>query len=510
MGRGLASWLLPLALLGALLGHASHGRADEDDALDRADPAAVAAAGLRALQAGDGETLATLTDWPAVRTALAGDAASAPDLAEVRRTVLAWHRHAAASKDTSDATPGAPQVEVTGDTATARFPAPLHTTLALRRADGVWSLAGWSSLPKALFRPSGDPRVRQHLAFLRACTRLPAVSEDGALEFDGEVLLHDTPMGTLWVGIDAVKDAGRPLWRIQEILRIDGLLEVRREGLFSATLYPVRGLRRERRAGRSEETVMRWHGDGTTLVVTEGKDARTTPFAGAALIGAGPLWLLGRHLPETGTTWLAPALYDDGDGPVELAACTLRIAPGDDRGDGTTVHVDGRAPLQLVFDRGVFRSAAYQYAAYRFALRPRGSETAEGAADPWTRDATTPALAAAQFLHAIQRWRLARAMELVAWERVVPADAEPAQKPAYMRSWMESRRMELRRDTAPLDDDTVLRAVFAALRVPPHDKDDVKIDLPAPWDGWSITVVRRGATWQVGAVGHAGRSASPK
>ncbi len=196
MGRGLASWLLPLALLGALLGHASHGRADEDDALDRADPAAVAAAGLRALQAGNGETLATLTDWPAVRTALAGDASSAPDVAEVRRTVLAWHRHAAASKDTPEAAAGAPLVEITGDTATARFPAPLDTTLALRRADGVWSLAGWSSLPKALFRPSEDPRVRQHLAFLRACTRLPAVSEDGALEFDGEVLLHDTRPST--------------------------------------------------------------------------------------------------------------------------------------------------------------------------------------------------------------------------------------------------------------------------------------------------------------------------
>ena len=502
MGRLLASWLLAAALLCA----PTRLLADEPAAEAPADPAAVAAAGLRAAFAGDADALEGLADWAAVRATLLGADAERPDVgvAEVRRTVLAWHRHAkdparAAAVQAADAT-----VETSGEEATVSFPAPVEATVACRRTGDAWRLAGWSSLPRTLFRATDDARVREHLAFQRACTQLPPVGPEGAFELDAEILLHGLPIGSLWVAVQPVREGERDLWRIQETLRIGGVREVRREGFFSATLYPVRGLRRARQAGAEDEQVSRWRGDGETLVVEQGEGearepALQAPFGGTALIGAGPVLLLARHLAGAPRALLGSALYDEGDGPLELAACRLRVeARGDDPANaGTTLVVEGRATARIALVGGQFRSAAYEYAPFTFAVRPRGSTPDEIVADLWTREPTTARLAAAQFVHAIQQWRVARAQELVAWERVLPADLPDADKAAYSRAWLEKTRLQLRRALGALPADTVLRAVHAGLRVTRDGDERARVVLPSPYVGWALELVRTGAQWKI-------------
>ncbi|MCA9317367.1 MAG: hypothetical protein KDB73_17915, partial [Planctomycetes bacterium] len=289
-----------------------------------------------------------------------------------------------------------------------------------------------------------------------------------------------------------------PGWRVAEVLRLDGRVELARDSQWSPSLRLVQAtLRRRDRNGTRRVTL---EAEGDAVTIREGDaEPRVEAFGGVALAGIAPYVLLAPALARAPGAYRATQVYDDVAGDVRLAARDLVVTVRDDHPDLAQVALEG--PLSVTLDvdttSGTLRGLVLTTPEGDLELVERTSSEPDLATwDLLTAEPSTPVVAATRFLYALERGYLDLAARLVAWpaELGVPAtDVASTDTPAR-RAWMEARRIELRRDLRPGDAAQRLRTVRAELEADPTrtvvSERGARMRLPAPYDGWDLLLVQ--------------------
>lgn len=289
-----------------------------------------------------------------------------------------------------------------------------------------------------------------------------------------------------------------PGWRVAEVLRLDGQVELARESLWSPSLRLVQATLQRRTSRGARRVTLEAEGDTLKIREADG-EPRVEAFGGVALVGVAPYVLLAPALARAPGVYRATHVYDDAAGDVRLAARDFVVTVAEDQPALVRVAWDGLASATLHVDvaSGALRGLVLATPEGDLELVERTSTGPDVATwDLLTAEPTTPVVAAVRFLYALERGYLDLAARLVAWPAGlgVPAtDAASTDTPAR-RAWMEARRIELRRGMRPGDAAERLRAVQAALEAEPArtevSESGARMRLPAPYDGWDLLLVQ--------------------
>lgn len=322
----------------------------------------------------------------------------------------------------------------------------------------------------------------------------------------GELVRGARRVGT-WSLMARRSAAGEvPGWRLAEVLRLDGHVELARESRWTPSLRLVDATLRRRSSAGTRRVTLEAEGDTVKIREHDG-EPRVEPFGGSALAGVAPYVLLAPVLARAPGVYRSTHVYDDMPGPVRLAARDLDV--GLDPGEAGTVHIAlqgvGAVTLRVDIETGAVRTLAV--------ATPEGEATlVEGpykddSAPGWdllTAEPTTPVVAATRFLYALERGYLDLAARLVAWSAdlgVPGTDVDSMDTPGR-RAWLEARRIELRRGLRPAEAAARLQGVRAELDAQPDrievSASSARIRLPAPYSGWDLLLVRDAeGTWRV-------------